>query len=265
MGLKPAASERWDVSPLADPDLETAVATVTEGLGSGALLTVTGRCVVSFTRSGGGVADGELGPGDRTAVCKPDGTTLVHGPTGYRPAAWRPAGADVSATLAGVDEDGDPALVLTATDDDGHLEARFTAVGAVTARPVERRGTRSVSGTETDLRERVLAEPALVEAGFTPLATERTTPAGPVDIYGEDRDGVPVAVELKTGRAGPDAVAQLARYVDALTDTGPADRRVRGILVAAGVTPRARRLLAERGLTHSTVHPTSGAEDGPRP
>lgn len=256
------------MSTLADPDLATAVTTVAEALATGALLTVTGRCVVSFTRSGGGVADGELGPGDRTAVCKPDGTTLVHGPTGYRPAAWRPAGADVAVTLADADGDGDaePALVLTATDGDGHLEARFSTVGAVTARPVERRGTRSVSGTEADLRERVLAEPALVESGFTPLATERTTPAGPVDIYGEDREGVPVAVELKTGRAGPDAVAQLARYVDALSDAGPADRRVRGILVAAGVTPRARRLLAERGLTHTTVHPTgeTEAETDPR-
>ncbi|WP_323192963.1 endonuclease NucS domain-containing protein, partial [Halostella sp. PRR32] len=76
--------------------------------------------------------------------------------------------------------------------------------------------TDAPSGTEADLKERVLERPALVEPGLRPLATERDTPAGPVDVYAEAADGQPVVVELKRDRAGPDAVSQLARYVDAL-------------------------------------------------
>lgn len=45
-------------------------------------------------------------------------------------------------------------------------------------------GSVGVTGTEADLAERLLAEPAVVEAGFRPLATERETLAGAVDVYG---------------------------------------------------------------------------------
>jgi RecB family endonuclease NucS len=92
-----------------------------------------------------------------------------------------------------------------------------------------------------------------------PLATERRTPAGAVDIYGEDADGRAVAVELKRRRVGPDAVGQLGRYVDAMERDLHADTEVRGILVAPSVTDRASRLLAERGLEFVPLTPT-GAE-----
>ncbi len=74
----------------------------------------------------------------------------------------------------------------------------------------------ALTGTEADLKDRILDEPGLVEAGSTPLATERETPAGAVDIYGEDADGRTTILELERRRVGPDAVGQLGRYVDAL-------------------------------------------------
>ena len=113
----------------------------------------------------------------------------------------------------------------------------------------------ALTGTEADLKDRILEDPALVEAGFTPLATERETPAGAVDIYGEDDAGRTVVVELKRRRVGPDAVGQLDRYVGALRRDLHADTDVRGILIAPSVTDRARQLLAEKGLEFVAVEP----------
>ena len=115
--------------------------------------------------------------------------------------------------------------------------------------------TLSVSGTEADMKQRILEHPELIESGFRPLSTERDTPAGAVDIYGEDRAGRVVVLELKRRRVGPDAVGQLNRYVEALERDLHAGVEIRGILVAPSVTDRARRLLATRGLEFVSLSP----------
>jgi RecB family endonuclease NucS len=125
----------------------------------------------------------------------------------------------------------------------------------------------TLHGSEEDLRTRILERPELVEPGFEPRETERPSSAGPMDIFGVDADGVPVVVELKRRRVGPDAVGQLARYVRALreelggeerADTGGdnATPAVRGVLVAPSVTDRAAERLADRGFDHVALDPT---------
>ena len=89
----------------------------------------------------------------------------------------------------------------------------------------------------------------------TPLAVERETPTGAVDIYGTDAERTPTIVELKRRWVGPDAVSQLKRYVDALSRELADGRSVRGILVAPSLTDRAERLLDSEGLEHSTLDP----------
>jgi hypothetical protein len=120
----------------------------------------------------------------------------------------------------------------------------------------------SLSGTEEDLRERILAKPELLEPGFSPRATERQTPAGAVDIYGTDDEGRTVVVELKRRRVGPDAVGQLTRYVEALERDLHADAEIRGILVAPSITDRARGLLEKKGLEFVSLSPEAAGDDG---
>jgi len=204
---------------------------------NGALLTVFGRCSVEYV----GAAESHLSTGDRHVMVKPDGTVLVHTDEGQRPVNWQAPGgslrfaADEGFRVVG--ERGDTRLVID-----------FEMVQRASSFAVTDRGEFSVRGTEADLKARVLDEPELVERGFRPLSTERPTAAGPVDVYGQDADETPVVVELKRRRAGPDAVGQLTRYVEALDRDLHADAEIRGILVAPSVTNRARQLLAERGL-----------------
>nr|WP_245681199.1 endonuclease NucS [Halorientalis regularis] len=213
------------------------------------VVSVFGTCTVEYE----GRASSHLGPGDRLVVCKPDGTTLVHTDEGHQPVNWQPPGSTQEARLT----DGRLELHSLRSTPEEELLVRFAEIIQVTAYDVTDETELALEGTEEDLRERVLDNPDLVESGFTPLATERETPAGAVDIFGEDGQGRRVVVELKRRRVGPDAVGQLGRYVDALERDLHAEADVRGILVAPSVTDRARRLLAEQGMEFVALEPAA--------
>lgn len=230
-----------------DPSLDAAAETVEAGFEDDRLVTVFGRCTVNYD----GRASSTLGLGDRHVMCKPDGSILVHTDEGQQPVNWQPPGCthDVS-------REGDR-LVLESerSTPEERLTVEFEQVGQVSAFAVDDATELSLDGTEEDLRNRILDDPELVEPGFTPLATERDTAAGAIDIFGEDDDGRTVAVELKRKRVGPDAVGQLDRYVDALRRDLHDDAEIRGILVSPSVTDRATELLERNGLEFVSLAP----------
>jgi RecB family endonuclease NucS len=248
--VEPAASAA--ARTRTDPTPAEAAELVRDGLDREALVTLFGRCTVDYE----GRAASELGPGDRHLMLKPDGAALVHTDEGQKPVNWQPPGCEHSCRVAG-DDGEETQLVVEShrSTPEESLVVRFSSVAHAAAFAGSDPESLEVVGTEADLKERILDEPTLVEAGFTPLATERETPAGAVDVYGEDDDGRTVVLELKRRRVGPDAVSQLNRYVEALQRDLHADAEVRGILVAPSVTDRAEALLAEKGLEFVSLTP----------
>ncbi|WP_020222705.1 endonuclease NucS domain-containing protein, partial [Halarchaeum acidiphilum] len=214
---------------LVDPALAEAAAFVRDARDRRAFCTLLGRCHLAYD----GRTRSHAGPADRLVALKPDLTLLVHAADGPTPQNRLAAdGVDIER------DDEAVRLVATRESPDEELVVAFESIARASAMPVEKRDADvEVSGTEADLKERVLADPALVEDGFRALATERDTSAGPIDVFGRDRDGRPVAVELKKGRAGPDAASQLARYVDALERDLHAD----ATSAASSSRPRAPR------------------------
>lgn len=243
------------VSARTDPDPEAAREAVADGTAREAVVTVFGRCEVEYD----GRASSYLGPGDRLVVLKPDGTLLVHTEEQRTPVNWQPPGSEHEATVE------DDSLVVTGVREspDERIVVRFADVHQVSTLAMADERDLELVGTEADLKQHLLDDPDRIEEGFRPLATERETPAGAVDIYGEDADGDPVVVELKRRRVGPDAVGQLDRYVTALDRDLHADATVRGILVAPSVTDRAAALLDEHGLSFVSVDPAADL-DAPR-
>lgn len=244
-----AVTATEDGTVLSGPSAEEAYGRLAGAIDRGALATLFGECTVEYD----GRAASELGPGRRHVMCKPDGTVLVHTDEGQKPVNWQPPGSEQEARL----ESGELVLHSRRENPDEELVVRFTDVVHIAVFETDGSGTAelSVTGTEADMKRRILAEPELIEPGFRPLATERATPAGAVDIYGEDREGRVVILELKRRRVGPDAVGQLNRYVEALERDLHAGVEIRGILVAPSVTDRARRLLATNGREFVALSP----------
>lgn len=209
-------------------------------------LTVFGQCRVDYD----GRASSTLEAGDRLVILKPDGTVLVHTDEGQKPVNWQPPGCshDVSTTET---------LDIRSRRDTPteELLVSFEAVTQVAAFDGTDEQDLTLRGTESDMRDRILDDPSVLEPGFVPRATERETSAGAVDIYGVDEDDNAVVVELKRRRVGPDAVSQLNRYVSALQRDLHASSTVRGILVAPSVTDRAATLLDTHGLEFVSLTP----------
>lgn len=232
---------------LTEPTPDAARDAIARGIDRSVMVTVYGRCTVDYD----GRATSFLEAGDRHVMLKPDGTALVHTAEGQQPVNWQPPGCDHEVFC----EDGSLVLESSRSAPDERLHVRFREIQQVSAFSGSDETELSLVGTEADLRRRILEDPDLLEPGFTPLATERATPAGAVDIYGEDSAGRAVVVELKRRRVGPDAVSQLRRYVDALERDLHADATVRGILVSPSVTDRADRLLCDHGLEFVALEP----------
>lgn len=240
-------AERSGPQVRTEPTIDAAESLVSDALDRGALVTLFGRCTVEYD----GRAASELGPGDRHVMLKPDGTHLVHSDEGQTPVNWQPPGSEHGSRVEG---DG---LVLESvrTSPKERLTVTLREIEHVAVFDVEDGESIDLVGTEADLKRRILEKPSLVEKGFTPLSTERETPAGAVDIYGRDESGRTVVLELKRRRVGPDAVGQLNRYIEALERDLHANAEIRGVLVAPSVTERAKALLTEQGLEFVSLTP----------
>jgi RecB family endonuclease NucS len=112
--------------------------------------------------------------------------------------------------------------------------------------------------SEEDMHRAILLKPALLEEGFKPISYEKKVEPGFVDIYGVDKDGKLVVIEVKRKTAGKEAVLQLARYIDAIKEK--ANRELRGVLVAPSLGKDVQRLLVTMGLEFKALDPKKCAE-----
>lgn len=229
------------------PSHEKALALFETGCERGAVISLFGRCRVEYD----GRAASTLAAGNRLVVCKPDGAILVHTDEGQKPVNWLPPGCTHHAHV----ESDELRIESQRSTPDEELLIYFERVDHAVAYDATSASELSMTGTEADLRERILDDPSVIEPGFEPRATERETAAGAVDIYGVDADENAVVLELKRRRVGPDAVSQLNRYVAVLDRELHTGTQVRGILVAPSVTYRAQNLLEKRGLEFVSLSP----------
>ena len=231
----------------AEPSPAEAIEVLEPALAAGAMITIVGQCEVEYD----GRASSYLAPGDHLVILKPDGTLLVHTDAQHEPVNWQPPGCTHRVSL----ENDHLHVQSLRSSPAEQVNITFESIAQLSAFELADESTLALEGTEEDLRQRIFAEPDLVEPGFRPLIRERETPAGPVDIYGKDRKGTPVIVELKRRRVGPDAAGQLARYVAAVDSDLPVGTTPRGILIAPSVTDRAEQLLNSKGLELISLAP----------
>jgi RecB family endonuclease NucS len=239
------------VSSLTAPTREDALDLLETGFERGGMLTLVGRCEVDYD----GRASSYLPPGERLVILKPDGTLLVHRNEQRTPVNWQPPGCTHDAHIS------DDRLIVQSIRTSPHeeIEITFETFAQVSLLELDDAPDLALDGSEEDLRQRILADPDILEEGFQPMMIERETAAGAVDIYGKDADGTPTIVELKRRRVGPDAVGQLNRYVAALARDLPVARPIRGILVAPSVTDRAEQLLATEELEFVSLAPADAS------
>ncbi len=240
-----AVSSRKPLLTLQDPTTEKAAQTIRRAFTERKALIIIGNCYVDYQ----GRANSKLESGERIVIFKEDGSVLVHRPTGYEPVNWQPPGCLFSVREA------NKALQIRASRRKPleSVKISFNHIYQVSVLSLVDRGEFSLYASEEDMQQAILLKPSLLEHGFKPITYEKKIEPGFVDIYGTDKNGKFVVVEIKRKTAGREAVLQLAKYVDSIRNM--VHREVRGVLVAPSMAKGVQRLLVTLGLDFKALDP----------
>jgi RecB family endonuclease NucS len=235
---------------LVNPDVMEAEKVVREAVSRHKTLLVIGKCWVHYL----GRAKSKLEPGERILIIKEDGSLLVHRSVGYEPVNWQPPGCIFHVQLR------DAVLEIHAVRQkpSESVKVFFDEIKMVSALSLVDYGEFSLYASEEDMHRAILLEPSILEEGFKPISYEKKVEPGFVDVYGVDRDGKLVVVEIKRKTASKDAVFQLAKYMEAVR--AKSNREVRGILVAPDIAKDVQKLLLTLGLEFKALNPKKCAE-----
>ena len=139
-----------------------------------------------------------------------------------------------------------------------NVKVTFKNVLMVSALALEDSGEFLLNASEDDMHRAILLKPELLEEGFKPISWEKKVEPGFVDIYGEDKNGKLVIVEVKRKTASKEAVLQLAKYIEPIK--AKVNREVRAVLVAPSLGKDVQRLLVTMGLEFKALDPKQCAE-----
>ena len=235
---------------ITNPKLAEAAAAIEQALAQRTTLIMAGNCKVHYS----GRAKSTLELGERILIIKEDGSLLVHRPVGYEPVNWQPSGSVFHVrTKAGSIE-----VHAVRQKPRENVRVVFYEIFMVSALSLTDSGEFSLHASEKEMHQAILMKPSLLEEGFKPISYEKKVEPGFVDVYGVDRNGKLVVVEVKRKTAGKEAVLQLAKYIDAVKVK--ANRELRGVLVAPSLGKDVQRLLVTLGLEFKALDPKKCAK-----
>jgi RecB family endonuclease NucS len=235
---------------LTKPTLTEASKLIEKAFAQRKTLIVAGNCHVHYV----GRASSKLESGERLLIIKSDGSLLVHRPTGYEPVNWQPPG---SVFHVQIKED---ELEVHAVRHKPRENVRvvFSQILMVSTLALTDAGEFLLYASEEDMHKAILLKPSLLEEGFKPISWEKHVEPGFVDIYGEDKNGRLVIVEVKRKTASKEAALQLAKYIEPIK--GKVNREIRAILAAPGLGKDVQRTLDSLGLEYKALDPKVCAE-----
>ncbi|HUK84754.1 MAG TPA: endonuclease NucS [Candidatus Acidoferrum sp.] len=238
------------LSVLTLPTLVEASTLIERAFAQRRTLIVAGTCRVYYV----GRASSTLELGERILIIKSDGSLLVHRPVGYEPVNWQPAGSVFHVQVK------DDKIEIHGIRQKPHESVRvtFESVYMVSSLSLADSGDFLLHASEDDMHRAILLKPELLEEGFKPISWEKKVEPGFVDIYGEDKNGKLVIVEVKRKTASKEAALQLAKYIEPIK--AKVNREVRAILVAPSLAKDVQRMLVTLGLEFKALDPKICAE-----
>jgi RecB family endonuclease NucS len=217
---------------------------INEAISKRAFTIIIACCRIEYR----GRATSRLGSGDRTIIIKTDGSFLVHQDYNLEPVNWQPPNCKFQTRI----ENNRVYLCGVRRNPPESLEVEICRTHMVSYHIGKDIKKLELAGYEEDMRNMIMEDPELIEKGFRPTSKEYQVSTGFVDVLGKDKDGNLLVLELKSRRAGTNAVKQLKRYMEDFADH---KEFVRGMLVAPSITEEARGLLEEYQMEFKALEP----------
>ncbi len=238
------------ISVLTQPTLADASTLIEKAFAQRRTLIVVGACRVHYV----GRASSNLESGERVLIIKSDGSLLVHRPVGYEPVNWQPAGSVFHVQI----KDDELEIHGIRQKPRESVRVTFNNIYMASSLNLSDSGDFLLHASEDDMHRAILLKPELLEDGFKPISWEKKVEPGFVDIYGEDKNGRLVIVEVKRKTASKEAALQLAKYIEPIK--AKVNREVRAVLVAPSLGKDVQRLLVTLGLEFKALDPKICAE-----
>lgn len=217
---------------------------ISEAISKRAFTIIIACCRINYR----GRATSRLGSGDRTIIIKTDGSFLVHQDYNLEPVNWQPPNCKFKTRM----ENNRVYICGVRRSPPESLEVEICKTYMASYHIGKDSKNLELAGYEEDMRDMIMEDPELIEKGFRPTSREYSVSTGFIDVIGKDKDGNLVVLELKSRRAGVNAVKQLKRYMDDFADH---KEFVRGILVAPSVTEEAQVLLEKYNMEFKALEP----------
>lgn len=235
---------------LKHPSLQEAKSIIEKAFLNRETLVLAGNCKVIYN----GRASSKLDFGERLLIVKRDGAILVHRSNGYEPVNWQPSGS-----ILHVKEISDMIQINAIRHNPREmLKVIFKKIFMLSALILDDSADFTLFASEKDMHQAILIKPSLIEQGFKPISYEKKVEPGFIDIYGVDKNGKLVIIEVKRKIAGKEAVLQLANYIKAIETK--AAREIRGIIVAPNISKGVQRLLESLNLEFIPLDPKNCAK-----
>jgi RecB family endonuclease NucS len=238
------------LSVLVEPTLEETKNAIEKTFIQRRTLVIAGKCRVEYV----GRANSKLELGERFLIIKSDGSLLVHRPTGYEPVNWQPPGSVFHTQI----QNNILEMHAIRQKHKENVKIQFSKIYTVTTIMLQDAGEFILNASEEDMHRTILLKPEIIEEGFKPISWEKKVEPGFVDVYGMDKTGKLVVIEVKRKTATKEAVQQLAKYIEAIKHK--ADRQIRGIIAAPDLGKDVQALLTANGLEFKELHPKKCAE-----
>lgn len=230
---------------LKNPSLQEAKTIIEKSFLNKTILVVAGNCKVIYD----GRASSKLDFGERLVIVKRDRAILVHRSKGYEPVNWQPSGCILHVKII------KNSIQISAIRHNPRemLKVIFNKIFMLSALLLDDSADFTLFASEKDMHQAILIKPSLVEKGFKPISYEKKVTPGFIDVYGVDKNGKLVIIEVKRKNAGKEAVLQLANYIKAIETK--ANRDIRGIIVAPNISKGVQRLLMSLNLEFIALDP----------
>nr|QNO47752.1 endonuclease NucS [Methanosarcinales archaeon ANME-2c ERB4] len=163
---------------------------------------MVGCCSVEYV----GRARSTLGWGERIVIVKPDGSVLVHQRVGREPVNWQPP--DTRVRYQTETDDGTALFVIYSYrfKPPEKMYVRFKNIETISAHMLRDDQALQITGAESDIADRIMSNPSVIEEGLRITDREKQTRSGAIDLYGIDRDHTPAIIEIKRSQPTPSAV-----------------------------------------------------------
>lgn len=240
---------------LEEPPHDKAYELVLEAMRKRATISIFAKCKINYE----GRALSELNWGERIILIKPDGSFLVHQEKKVEPVNWQPPKSKTrvyikNETLFLESHRRTPKELLT---------VEFGYIHVINYSNIEDYEELEQTGHEKHMGDMIIENPHIIEEGFKPTTREYSVEHGFIDILGKDKDNNLMILELKSRKAGVNAIKQLKRYLDDfdesendyLKECKAEKKKIRGLIVAPSIDEIAKEMIEEEGIEFVSVEP----------